>query len=304
MPTFRTIGGQEPSTVSFSLDVVQIARNGSNVVREIQVIGDPDTSNGNAAVLAVTPASSAWGLVVRPLFSSTGADNPVTVSNFSTTVSVANQVRVSNSTAGELLMRPVFSSTNTDNPVRAVLSSTNTDNPVRAVVSSTRSDNPVQVGAVASTGLSTLGSHGSSVTFQADVYGRLFTRAGHQPPAPLTWSVNHSPGAAAQATISKSSAAGVRQIVTGFTVTIAATSTSPAAFHSTIALIDGATAGTTYLWRTAVSLSSTPSGIVSYNFNNVWFAGAVAGPVTLEFTSSGPANTVQSVCMWGQTLAE
>lgn len=291
MPTFRTIGGQEPSTISFSLDVVQIARNGSNVVREIQVIGDPDSSNGNAAVLAAVPASTAWGLVTRPVWSSTGADNPVSVSNLSTIVSVANQVRVSNSTATDFLTRPVFSSTNTDNPVRAVLSST-------------QADNPVQVGLRASTGLSTLGAHGSSLLAQADVYGRQFVRTGQQAPAPLLWSVNASPGVSTVATISKSSAAGVRHIVTGFTASVAATSTSPAVFHSTLVLVDGASAGTTFLWRTVVSLSSTPGGMVSFNFSNLWFAGAVAGPVTLEFQTSGGANVVQSVAMWGQTLAE
>jgi hypothetical protein len=104
--------------------------------------------------------------------------------------------------------------------------------------------------------------------------------------------------------VSKSSAAGLRQVVTGFTATVAARSTSPAPFHSTIVIVDGASAGTTFLWRSVVSLSSSPGGIVSFNFNNVWFAGAVAGPVTLEFQSSGDANTIQSVAMWGTTILE
>lgn len=94
MPTFSNIAGQEPSTVTFRLATIAITRGTTTEQSEIQVLGDPNTSNALAAVLNATPASTAWGLVTRPVFSSTGADNPVSVSNWSSVVSVANTVTI------------------------------------------------------------------------------------------------------------------------------------------------------------------------------------------------------------------
>jgi hypothetical protein len=67
MATFNHISGQEPSTVSFKLATVTQTRNSSAMHQEILTIGDPDSSLGLAAVLAAAPASTAWGLVVRPV---------------------------------------------------------------------------------------------------------------------------------------------------------------------------------------------------------------------------------------------
>lgn len=162
------IGGAEPSTITFKVDTVTLTLNSTAVHREVLVIGDPQTSNAIATVLAVTPTSTEYGQVVRiasgpssgadllmrPVFSSTSADNPVRAVLSSTSAdnpvtatlslgtlqsSVAPAggssgliVRIAGgpSSAVDLVMRPVFSSTNTDNPVRAVLSSTAADNQV------------------------------------------------------------------------------------------------------------------------------------------------------------------------------
>jgi hypothetical protein len=94
MPVQSNIGGAEPSTVTFRVATVTISRGSTAEQQEILVLGDPNTSNALAAVLNATPASTAWGLAVRPLFSSTGADNPVSVSNWSSIVSVANTVTI------------------------------------------------------------------------------------------------------------------------------------------------------------------------------------------------------------------
>jgi hypothetical protein len=94
MAVFANIAGQEPSTVTFRAATVQFSRGTTAEQQEIVCLGDPDTSNAIVAIRQATPASTAWGLVVRPLFSSTGADNPVSVSNWSSVVSVANTVTI------------------------------------------------------------------------------------------------------------------------------------------------------------------------------------------------------------------
>lgn len=65
--TYSNIAGQEPSTVTFRVGTVQIARGSTNEQQEILVIGDPQTSNALTRVVAAPPSSTEFGLVVRPL---------------------------------------------------------------------------------------------------------------------------------------------------------------------------------------------------------------------------------------------
>lgn len=65
MATLDHISGAEPSTITFKVRTVRFNQNSSNMHAEVLVIGDPDSTNALAAVLAGTPASTAWGLVVR-----------------------------------------------------------------------------------------------------------------------------------------------------------------------------------------------------------------------------------------------
>jgi len=67
MATFGSIQGAEPSTVTFELRTVKINQNSTLMHQEIMSLGDPDTSNAIAAVLNTSPASTAWGLAVRPV---------------------------------------------------------------------------------------------------------------------------------------------------------------------------------------------------------------------------------------------
>ncbi len=66
-PAFGHIGGAEPSTLTFKLATVTQTRNSSAMHQELMVISDPDSTLGNAAVLNAVPASTAWGLVTRPV---------------------------------------------------------------------------------------------------------------------------------------------------------------------------------------------------------------------------------------------
>lgn len=68
MATFANIGLSQPAsdTVTHQLDAVVLDRGaGSTVLREVMVVGSPETTNALAAVLAAAPASTAFGLVVR-----------------------------------------------------------------------------------------------------------------------------------------------------------------------------------------------------------------------------------------------
>ena len=111
---FSHLNIEESSTITAKVASITLTRNSSVMHQEIISLGDPDTTNAVAAVLAGSPASTAWGLITRE----------------------AEQVRVRNSTATDLLarvnqgignssaadiwfMRPVFSSTVADNQVTA-----------------------------------------------------------------------------------------------------------------------------------------------------------------------------------------
>lgn len=171
---FGNIAGQEPSTVTFRVGTVTIARGSTNEQQEILVVGDPQTSNALARVVAAEPASTEFGLItrmagrvladqnstvwatqaaqagawtVRSNLSSTSADNPVTASqNGAWTVratlsSTGTDNPVSAAQAGAWTVRSNLSSTSADNPVNAAQAGSWT---VRATLSSTNADNPVR----------------------------------------------------------------------------------------------------------------------------------------------------------------
>ena len=67
MATHNDIGLSQPagSTTTHRLDAIQLDANSTVVLREVLVVGSPETTNALAAVLNATPASTAWALVVR-----------------------------------------------------------------------------------------------------------------------------------------------------------------------------------------------------------------------------------------------
>ncbi len=65
MTTYSNIAGAEPSTVTFRVATVVIPRGSTNEQQEILVIGDPQSSLGQAAVTATAPPSTTFGLAVR-----------------------------------------------------------------------------------------------------------------------------------------------------------------------------------------------------------------------------------------------
>lgn len=167
------------------------------------------------------------------------------------------------------------------------------------------SGNPVKTGGVAQTSLPAAATAGNRVNFLADVYGRLFTRTGTQGPAGNIWTAIHVPATNTQATATKASAgAGVRNVCTGFSVAISANSGTPTALQLTVSLIDGTSGGTTYLWRSTISLPAIPGATVAIVRGGLWLPGSAATALTLEFSAAGGASTFESVSMEGTTVAE
>ena len=117
------------------------------------------------------------------------------------------------------------------------------------------------------------------------------------------WSAHHVPAANTQATITKASAgAGVKNVCTWLTVKLVAGATAPTAVNVSVSLIDGATGGTTYLWRATISLPATGGADNGIALSGLWLPGTAATGMTLEFSAAGGANTVESVSMGGTTV--
>lgn len=171
---------------------------------------------------------------------------------------------------------------------------------------SSDSGNPVKISSVAKTSLPTAASASQRVNALGDVYGRLMTRTGMEAFASNWGHKQHKPAANTQATITLAAGgAGVRNVCTGLTVMLAAGTTAPSAASVTVALIDGSTGGTTYLWGPhTVSLPAVAGAETGIVVGHCWKPGTANTAMTLEFSAAGGANTFETVCFDYTTVAE
>ena len=117
-----------------------------------------------------------------------------------------------------------------------------------------------------------------------------------------SWTAIHVPAANAQATATKASAgAAIRNVCMSITIMLVATATAPTAVNVTINLIDGASGGTTYLWRATISLPATAGAATGIAITGLAIRGTADTAMTLEFSAAGGANTIESVTMSGVT---
>src|SRR3990167_8757753 len=137
--TFTNIGLAEPSTITNRVAAVTIPRGSTNEKQEILCRGDGQSSLGIAVVTDTTPASTAFGLVVREavaqstgpfaissisgpviirssaasalvsVYQSTAADLNVTVAGY---VAPSTTITIRQSTAADLLIEPRLSTAN------------------------------------------------------------------------------------------------------------------------------------------------------------------------------------------------
>ena len=130
-------------------------------------------------------------------------------------------------------------------------------------------------------------------------------RTFHQDDSDNIWSAHHVPAANTQATITRAAqAAGIRNVCTWLTVKLVAGATAPTAVNTSFSLIDGASAGTTYLWRATISLPATAGADNGIALSNLWLPGTAATAMTLEALAGGGANTIESVSMGGTVITE
>lgn len=116
------------------------------------------------------------------------------------------------------------------------------------------------------------------------------------------WTSTHVPSSNTKATTTKAANASGKNVCTGFTVSIVGDSTAPAATSGLIvSLIDGDTGGTTYLWRSYISLPAVAGAMLAIVRTGLWIEGSTNTKMTLEFSAAGGANTLESVTMEGTT---
>lgn len=115
-----------------------------------------------------------------------------------------------------------------------------------------------------------------------------------------TWSVNHHPAAATQATITQAApGAGRTNVVTSFIVTIAAGAVAPTATSVSFAIIDGASGGTTYLLGPIeIGIPAVAGATNGVAVSGLSIPGSANVATTIEW-SAGVANAKVCVSMQG-----
>lgn len=308
MATFNHIGGAEPSTVTFKLATVTQTRNSSVMHQEIMALGDPDSSLALAAVLNAIPASSVWGLVVRPVGNSSIQGNCTVVQGTSPWViagnssvaqastvweaQITNQVRVSNSTAADLLVQISGNSTaiiQGNSTVAPLAGSTWNTRPIQSsagdlqmtatpAAGSTWNVRPVQSSAADHQVTATIGTNLQSSVMPSSGSSGLIVR---QVIDGIATFASTSALATTSAAVT-SSAANLRSYVTAYTIT--STNQTPAhwGFYSSNA---------TLLWP--MTIAALSSGVAGANL-------ASAAPAYLFRTAAGEALNFKTA---GSTVA-
>lgn len=118
------------------------------------------------------------------------------------------------------------------------------------------------------------------------------------------WTAQHNPAANTKATCTQAAAGvGLRNVCTGLTVVLVAGSSAPTATTVSVALIDGSSGATTYLWGPhnigIPAVAGATNGIVVEPLRR---PGTANTAMTLEFSAAAGANTVESVSMEGETI--
>lgn len=123
-----------------------------------------------------------------------------------------------------------------------------------------------------------------------------------QAAAARVWNAQHAPVANTKATCTQAAAAGLRNVCRGITVMLVAGASAPTAASVTVALIDGASGVTSYLWGPhAMGIPAVAGATNGVSRPGRW-VGSVNTPMTLEFSAAGGANTIESVSMEGETI--
>ena len=122
-----------------------------------------------------------------------------------------------------------------------------------------------------------------------------------QPAVGGQFTINHTPVAATQATITQAAAAaGVKNVCQSISGSLCTVGTAQAAVRQ-LNLRDGTTGAGTILWSMSVSCGTTQAVIINVTGLNI--VGTAATAMTLEWDAAGVAASFMSVSLVGCTTA-
>lgn len=115
---------------------------------------------------------------------------------------------------------------------------------------------------------------------------------------PNQWSVQHTPVAATQATITKVAVAGVRHICDGIIATLACGATAQTPIQ--VVLRDGLTGAGAILF--SAKMAAPVNGMADLELNGLGISGTSGNAMTLEFVGAGVAASEEAVTMIGSDI--
>lgn len=168
----------------------------------------------------------------------------------------------------------------------------------RAAHNAALAGNPNRLGGRAQATQIVAVTDGVTADLIVDRHGRLHTRAGHQAPAASLFADVNFPAVNTRASVTRvAGAAGVRHILTGLTVVLAAGATTPTAVQLDVRVRDGILDTGTILWQAVIALPATAGVMNGITRAGLWIPGTAATAMTIEFSAAGGANTFESVSM-------
>jgi hypothetical protein len=122
------------------------------------------------------------------------------------------------------------------------------------------------------------------------------------------WHVNHNPAtntkaSVTQPAVSRDNPTAKRNVLTGLSVGMQGGTSAPSAIQINVAVIDGNSGETAYLWGPmTIGLPAIAGALNGYALSNLFIEGSENTPMTIEFSAGGGGNTFESVWMCGTTI--
>ena len=118
------------------------------------------------------------------------------------------------------------------------------------------------------------------------------------------FSTGHVPAVNVRATITRAAGGiGIKHVCTGFTFVLAGGTTAPAAAVVTVAVIDGASGGGTFLFGPlTLGLEAVAGKTIYIARSALWLAGSFNTALTAEFNVAAGANSFESVTLEGISI--
>lgn len=163
--------------------------------------------------------------------------------------------------------------------------------------------NPIKFGGRGLSASPVNGLTGNRVDAYLDQAGRLLVR--HAAQGQDNWTATCAPGNGnIRANVTRAAgAAGVRQVITGFTATIVAGSAAPSASYGNLEILDGPS-GTNLLFAATLGIPATAGVMAGVNRTGLWIKSSQASAITVQFQSALGANVIESVSVEGTTITE